>query len=1006
MVHGIFSMHYKSTIGVDFALKVLRWDDHTEIRLQLWDIAGQERFGHMTRVYYREAVGAFIVFDITRANTFEAVAQWKSDIDDKVTWGPDNRPIPVVLLANKCDLPKETYCKSADELERYAADNKFIGWYHTSAKDNKGIDQATQHLVKTPVASAMAALNNTHCIIKPIMDTLPTQLSNKQRKIGWKDHGILKNSSLCTVIGGKRHPIIYQYSLSEDHRLPNQGGFLQMVEELSILMAAQRRGVGKVREYTVSLGWASCIYTGSVFHEQPEGGGFGKYPNGDTYSGEWTNGRHHSRGVYAWSSGGTHDGEWLSGKIDGWGVYHWADGSWYEGLWRDDRRKRGTWHDKNGVDEFEGNWVWDVPKTQYEMQGWGVQRTGTKKGNGERTMVTVYDGEWDRDEWHGCGTWQSPDGSGDTYRGQWDHGKKTGRGSMLFGEGGSYVGEWKDDMFNGRGVRLWANGDRYDGQWVCGKENGEGTKTWCRDGSSFTGLWEMGVPQKGMKRWPNGDMFEGTFSQYKKSEGSGSEWECCGEGNLVLPSRHILLNGILNDNIFQQRTSGDDGSGDDEGDFNKMVEHQMGSSLPQVENYLQIEVNLFSLIFSSLRGSKALKKRYAKELKATKRECEEVTKRNNKENVELLNKSNLKIQQLEQKVQQQQEQLQEHETDQLYDENKRGLTNLLELNRAFKLAIQFRSQLQQLTPKFVKVEESLIEMNKKFLEATEENKALLSHLTGLSVMKEALGKQLSETCGACKRVLGQTLTAKNSEAEIQQCSRNLSELTKLVLGSRPLGTREQNTGGPAEPPDFSSLQPFQLLATLTTTVEELSGCRFDECTRLSDQHTKLSKQLSEQLTLRHNLHKQIKEIRASREQFGRDWVVGRSRWLGTTVVLPPGEDLAVHVFVAVSATLGVVSCGCLGRWRFTEWDERRFGSVQECVGDGRFAENSSLGSSCIVDCGGAVAAALEGDRQLDGFGSWAGNKRWLVRLVRPQENLAPRKLLVWRMSDGVPALSV
>ncbi|KAH3760584.1 hypothetical protein Pelo_7589 [Pelomyxa schiedti] len=136
--------------------------------------------------------------------------------------------------------------------------------------------------------------------------------------------------------------------------------------------------------------------------------------------------------------------------------------------------------------------------------------------------------------------------------------------------------------------------------------------------------------------------------------------------------------------------------------------------------------------------------------------------------------------------------------------------------------------------------------------------------------------------------------------------------------------------------------------------------------------------------------------------FGRDWVVARSRWLGTTVVLPPGEDLAVHVFVAVSATLGVVSCGCLGRWRFTEWDERRFGSVQECVGAGRFAEDSSLGSSCIVDCGGAVAAALEGDRQLDGFGSWAGNKRWLVRLVRPQENLAPRKIVVWRMSDGVP----
>lgn len=39
-VHQIFSLHYRATIGVDFALKVLQWDDDTVIRLQLWDIAG------------------------------------------------------------------------------------------------------------------------------------------------------------------------------------------------------------------------------------------------------------------------------------------------------------------------------------------------------------------------------------------------------------------------------------------------------------------------------------------------------------------------------------------------------------------------------------------------------------------------------------------------------------------------------------------------------------------------------------------------------------------------------------------------------------------------------------------------------------------------------------------------------------------------------------------------------------------------------------------------------
>ena len=38
----------------------------------------------MTRVYYRDAVGVFVVFDLTRVTTFEAVTRWKSDLDSKV----------------------------------------------------------------------------------------------------------------------------------------------------------------------------------------------------------------------------------------------------------------------------------------------------------------------------------------------------------------------------------------------------------------------------------------------------------------------------------------------------------------------------------------------------------------------------------------------------------------------------------------------------------------------------------------------------------------------------------------------------------------------------------------------------------------------------------------------------------------------------------------------------------------------------------------------------------
>jgi hypothetical protein len=63
-------------------------------------IAGQERFGNMTRVYYKEAAGAIVVFDVTRAATFDGALKWKADLDQKLAL-LDGRPIPALLIANK-----------------------------------------------------------------------------------------------------------------------------------------------------------------------------------------------------------------------------------------------------------------------------------------------------------------------------------------------------------------------------------------------------------------------------------------------------------------------------------------------------------------------------------------------------------------------------------------------------------------------------------------------------------------------------------------------------------------------------------------------------------------------------------------------------------------------------------------------------------------------------------------------------------------------------------------
>ncbi|XP_021932072.1 ras-related protein Rab-44 isoform X2 [Zootermopsis nevadensis] len=158
-VHQFFSQHYRATIGVDFALKVLNWDANTIIRLQLWDIAGQERFGNMTRVYYKEAVGAFVVFDVTRAATFDAVVKWKQDLDAKVQL-PDGTSIPCVLLANKCDQQKEGIVNSPSKMDEYCKDWGFTAWFETSAKENINIEDAARSLVTRILQNEMLTNHN------------------------------------------------------------------------------------------------------------------------------------------------------------------------------------------------------------------------------------------------------------------------------------------------------------------------------------------------------------------------------------------------------------------------------------------------------------------------------------------------------------------------------------------------------------------------------------------------------------------------------------------------------------------------------------------------------------------------------------------------------------------------------------------------------------------------------------------------------------------------------
>ncbi len=67
------------TIGVEFATKSIEEDGNT-IKAQIWDTAGQERYRAITSAYYRGAVGALLVYDISKKHTYDNVPRWLKEL--------------------------------------------------------------------------------------------------------------------------------------------------------------------------------------------------------------------------------------------------------------------------------------------------------------------------------------------------------------------------------------------------------------------------------------------------------------------------------------------------------------------------------------------------------------------------------------------------------------------------------------------------------------------------------------------------------------------------------------------------------------------------------------------------------------------------------------------------------------------------------------------------------------------------------------------------------------
>lgn len=145
-ISGVFNDTYKTTVGVDFKIKRLTVDGQ-KVRLQLWDIMGQERFAGIVRVYYQKTDGVFIVYDLLNQETFDNVLAWKREIDSKVRL-PNGDPVPIVLLGNKCDLLERPIEEVQAEMDEFVKQHGFTGGKVISAKSNTNVDDSAAFLAR------------------------------------------------------------------------------------------------------------------------------------------------------------------------------------------------------------------------------------------------------------------------------------------------------------------------------------------------------------------------------------------------------------------------------------------------------------------------------------------------------------------------------------------------------------------------------------------------------------------------------------------------------------------------------------------------------------------------------------------------------------------------------------------------------------------------------------------------------------------------------------------
>jgi small GTP-binding protein len=149
-----FQENYKMTIGVDFTIKQMMHKGK-QIKCQIWDTGGQEKFKKIRPLYYRGALGGLVVYDVSIRESYENLENWIGEVLKNCD------KIPIIIVGNKIDIPDREV--TTEEGKAYAKKKskefgRKIPYLETSAKTGETIKKVFADLIKMMVEDAEKAM--------------------------------------------------------------------------------------------------------------------------------------------------------------------------------------------------------------------------------------------------------------------------------------------------------------------------------------------------------------------------------------------------------------------------------------------------------------------------------------------------------------------------------------------------------------------------------------------------------------------------------------------------------------------------------------------------------------------------------------------------------------------------------------------------------------------------------------------------------------------------------